>query len=149
MLNYEHMLLTNHALTGVVLGTVIENEVVLAPIAFGSHLLLDSLPHFGIDGLDFRTPKGFIIGSIDFAGALTVLGLSLIIAPERASHTIIGWLGATLPDLFYLFEIFGKRTVFPAFRKFHSSIQWSETPPGTIVDVIWGSLMLYLLHARL
>jgi hypothetical protein len=143
------MLLTNHALTGVVLGTYIENELILAPIAFSSHLVLDSLPHFGIKGLSFRTPKGFIIGSIDFAGAITVLVVSLIIAPERASHTIVGWLGATLPDLFYLFEIFAQKTVFPRFRRFHAWIQWAESPPGTIVDAVWAVFMISILHAKL
>lgn len=143
------MLLTNHALTGVVLGTFIENELVLAPVAFASHLALDCTPHFGLKVLDFRSPKGFIIGALDFAGALTVLGVSLYIAPERASHTIIGWLGATMPDLFYLFEIFAKTTVFPKFRKFHSWIQWSETPWGLITDAIWASAMIYILSVRL
>jgi hypothetical protein len=143
------MLLTNHALTGVVLGTFIDNELILAPVAFGSHLALDSVPHFGIDGLKFRSIKGFIIGSIDFAGALTVLGIAIFIAPERSSQMIIGWLGATLPDLLYLFEVFGKRTVFPKFRAFHARVQWSETLPGTLVDLVWASFMLYLLHGRL
>jgi hypothetical protein len=143
------MLLTVHALTGVTLGSVLENELILAPAAFASHLVLDSVPHFGIKGLDFRTPKGFIIGSLDFAGALTVLGVTLLIAPDRLAHTCIGWLGATLPDLFYIPEVLFKITPFPRFKAFHHSIQWSETLPGTIIDIIWGSLMAWVLYARL
>ncbi|MEO7617996.1 MAG: hypothetical protein ABIS59_04110 [Candidatus Saccharibacteria bacterium] len=143
------MLLTVHALTGVALGSVIEHEVLLAPVAFGSHLVLDSVPHFGIKGLDFRTPKGFIIGSVDFAGALVVLGVSLFVAPDRFAHSFIGWLGATLPDLFYIPEVLFKITPFPRFKAFHHRIQWSETLPGTAIDLIWGSLMAWVLHARL
>ena len=143
------MLLTVHALTGVTIGSLIENEILLAPVAFGSHLVLDSVPHFGIKGLDFRSRKGFIIGLIDFAGALTVLFISLLIAPERFTHTFIGWLGATLPDLFYIPEIFFKITPFPRFKAVHQRIQWSETPQGTIIDLIWGTIMAWILHARL
>ena len=39
------MLLTNHALTGTVLGLSIDNEVILVPVAFASHFVLDGLPH--------------------------------------------------------------------------------------------------------
>ena len=143
------MLLTVHALTGVTLGTVVENEIILAPAAFGSHLLLDSVPHFGLDGLDFRTPKGFIVGCLDFAGALGVLGISIAIAPERFAHIFIGWLGATLPDLFYIPEVFFKVKVFPKFKSFHHRIQWSESPLGTIVDITWGLTMVLILHSRI
>ena len=143
------MLLTVHALTGVTLGTVIENELILAPAAFGSHLVLDSVPHFGIKDLDFRTRKGLIVGSLDFAGALLVLATSIFIAPERFAHTFIGWLGATLPDLFYIPEVFFDLRPFPRFKAFHHRIQWSESPLGTVIDIIWGTLMALVLHARL
>lgn len=144
-----HMLLTVHALTGITLGSYIEDKLVLAPISFGSHFALDSLPHFGLKGLDFRTPKGFIIGSLDFAGALSVLAIGLLVAPDRSTNTIIGWLGATLPDLFYLPEVFFNIVVFPSLKAFHHRIQWAETLPGTVVDIVWGTLMAWLFFHRL
>lgn len=143
------MLLTNHALTGVVLATYIENELVLAPVAFMSHLALDSLPHFGLPDFDFKKPKGFIIGTLDFVGALTVLAVSLALAPERTVQTATGWFFAVMPDLFYLAEIFFSRTLFPAFRRLHARVQWSETPAGTFVDAVWAAAMLSVLYLRL
>ena len=140
------MLLTNHSLTGVVLGLSIDDPYLLAPTAVGSHLVLDSLPHFGIPKLNFRSPKGFIIGSIDFFFSLCVLLTALLLFPNRRFLIAVGWFGAVLPDLFYLTEIFLKVRISYKFGDFHSWVQWSETVwPGTLMDLSWAALMISII----
>jgi len=154
------MLLTNHALTGIWLGSVIDQPVLGFPAGVASHLILDSTPHAlwmpgpfrytypktDNPGLPhFKEPRGFIIGSLDFAGALTILGVGLFIFPQRRGQIVAGWLGAVGPDLLYLPEIFFHRRFFARFKRFHSNIQWSESPYGIITEVIWALLMLRLL----
>lgn len=154
------MLLTNHALTGVWLGSVVELPVATFPLGVASHLLLDSTPHGNwapgpflkvrrpdVIGMShFLVPINFIVGSLDFAGALTILAAGLYAFPERRASTLAGWLGAVGPDLLYLPEIFFKRRFLPRFKAFHSRIQWSESPYGIVTEVLWAALMLRLLH---
>ena len=140
------MLLTNHSLTGVVLGLSIDNPVVLAPTAVASHLVLDSTPHFGIPELNFRSIKGFTIGSIDFGLSLCVLGAGLVLFPGRRGLVALGWLGAVSPDLLYLPEIFLKKRVSGKFGDLHRRIQWSETIwPGALTDATWAVVMLIII----
>jgi hypothetical protein len=144
------MLLTNHSLTGIVLGLSIDDPVVLAPVAVASHLVLDSTPHFGLPGLSFRSPKGFIIGSIDFGVSLCVLVASLVLFPGRRGLVALGWLGAVSPDLLYLPEIFLKKRVSGKFGDFHHWVQWSETLwPGLLTEVAWASLMIVVILEHL
>jgi hypothetical protein len=144
------MLLTNHSLTGVVLGLTIDDPVILAPAAVASHLILDSTPHFGIPKLNFRSSKGFIIGSIDFGLSLCVLATGLILFPGRRGLVALGWLGAVSPDLLYLPEIFLKKRISGRFGDFHSWIQWSETIwPGALTDAAWGTLMIIIILEQL
>jgi hypothetical protein len=140
------MLLTNHSLTGVALGLTIDNPVVLVPVAVASHLVLDSTPHFGIPQLDFRSPKGFIIGSIDFGVSLAVLATALVIFPGRRLQVGLGWLGAVSPDLLYLPEIFFKKCISGKFGDLHKWVQWSESIwPGALTDAAWATLMIVVI----
>ncbi len=146
----ELMLLTNHSLTGVVLGLTVDDPAILVPAAIGSHLILDATPHFGIPKLNFRRPKGFIIGSVDFGISLCVLIIAIIAFPGRRGLVALGWLGAVSPDLLYLPEIFLKKRISGKFGDFHSWIQWSETIwPGVLTDAAWGILMIVVILERL
>jgi hypothetical protein len=143
------MLLTNHSMTGVVLGLSIDDPIILAPAAVVSHLVLDSTPHFGIPKLNFRSLKGFIIGSIDFGLSLLVLALALVLFPGRRGLVALGWLGAVSPDLLYLPEIFLKKRISGKFGDFHSWVQWSETIwPGALTDAAWATLMVVIILER-
>jgi hypothetical protein len=161
MLN-NTVLLTNHALTGVWLGSIIESPLLGYPVGVISHLALDSTPHAAWDSNPFLTykvkqpdipgmpyfkePRNFILGSLDFAGALTILAVGLVIFPHRRIQIAAGWLGAVSPDLLYLPEIFFQKRILPAFKSFHHRIQWSESPYGIPVEILWATLMLHLLH---
>jgi hypothetical protein len=140
------MLLTNHSLTGVALGLSIDNPLVLAPTAVASHLVLDSTPHFGIPQLNFRSLKGFIIGSVDFGVSLAVVTTALLLFPGRRWQVALGWFGAVFPDLLYLPEIFLKRRISGRFGDLHKWVQWSETIwPGSLTDALWATLMIVVI----
>lgn len=141
------MLLTNHALTGVVLGLSIENEVVLVPVAFASHFVLDATPHFGGSQINFKSPRWLLLGAVDFTMACSVVVVACLVWPRRIPHVLLGAFFACLPDLFYIPEIMFGWKLDGALRKFHSGIQWSETTWGLITEGVWASLMLILLHA--
>lgn len=154
------MLLTNHVLTGTLLGLVIDNPVLLAPTAVASHLVLDMTPHFGLGeprpGMpNFRSRSFLVLGTMDFVASTTVVVCACLIWPQRAVNIVIGAVGAALPDLTYIpLTVFGDLIyrVLPFYRgmiKFLARIQWYERPPGLVTEVVWATLMLYLLGSRL
>lgn len=144
------MLLTNHSLTGVVLGLSIDDPVILVPAAVASHLVLDSTPHFWIREKGLRSLRGFVIGSVDFGMSLVVVTTALIIFPGRRWQIALGWFGAVFPDLLYLPEIFLKKRISGKFGDFHKWVQWSETLwPGILTEVVWATLMLVIILRHL
>ncbi len=156
------MLLTNHALTGILLGLTIDNPVELAAAGVASHLVQDALPHFGNGAdMDPGTPLFMAIGSIDFAGATIVTIAACIAWPQRTANIVIGAVSAGAPDFIWIPEaFFSRRTMeryVPGYRPLRSflgsskegGIQWYQEPPGLITEVVWAALLLVLLYAKL
>lgn len=143
------MLLTNHALTGALLGLSIENEAILMPTALASHFVLDVFPHVGGTNLSFKRPAGFIIGSIDLTTATLVTIVIALAAPDRAVRVFIGSFFACLPDFFHIPEILTGKRIDGAIGRFHIWIQWGESPFGLTVDIAYAMLMLYLIRTHM
>jgi hypothetical protein len=154
------MLLTNHVLTGILLGLTIDNPYVLAPTAVASHLALDMTPHLGpghpkAAQPNFRSPFFLAWGAMDFAAAIVVTAAACYAWPERCLNIIVGAVGAALPDLVYIpITVFGERLIYriPGYQtmiRFLARIQWYERPPGLITEMVWASLMLWLLGRQL
>ncbi|HEX3081990.1 MAG TPA: hypothetical protein VHQ86_01940 [Candidatus Saccharimonadia bacterium] len=153
------MLLTNHVLTGALLGLSIDNPVLLAPTAVASHLALDAVPHFGTDSLRKSFPNGrffIIVGAADFTMSVAATTVICLMWPERIVNILIGVFGACLPDLTYIpLVVFGRARIerwLPFYKpmlQFLGWIQWYERPPGAVTEVLWAILMLYLLHAHI
>jgi hypothetical protein len=131
------MLLTNHALTGLLLSQGIQNPVLLAPVALGSHLAMDALPHLGWKGASFKDRRWLSMATVDCLVGLAIYGMALIARPEYWLHITVGIFFATLPDLLFLSEIFFKRPIKNVFTRFHSHIQWSQTPIGGLLELGW------------
>jgi|GEM_PF-1588333 len=156
------MLLTNHTLTGILLGLTIDNPAELAAAGVASHLAQDALPHFG-NGvhMDPGSPLFMAIGSLDFAGATVVTATACVIWPHRTAHILIGAISAGAPDFIWIPESFlGRRwmeTRLPGYRPLRrflgsskeGGIQWYQQPPGLITEVLWAALLLWLLYQRL
>ncbi len=153
------MLLTNHTLTGVLLGLSIDNPALLAPTAVASHLILDTTPHFGYttakNGPETRAPLFIVWGALDFTASIVVTAAACYAWPARIPQILVGVIGADLPDLVYIpMIVFGQNIyrILPFYRpmiKFLGRIQWYEKPPGIITEIVWATFMLTLLKARL
>ena len=116
------MFITNHVLAGAVIGLVAPRcPAKVALVAVGSHFVLDSVPHWGIDD-DAKFRKVAIVdGLIGLATMRAVMG-----AVPRGTRVAVlaGMLGAAFPDADKPAQMFFGRSPFPApVDRFHARIQ--------------------------
>src|SRR4051794_3799697 len=115
------MLVTNHVLSGAILGAVLPSPALAFTAGVASHFLLDALPHWGVtdeeDFLDVAVRDGLVgLASIGLIAALA--------APERRTAVLSGIAGAALPDLDKPALLFFGRSPFPrSVDWFHGVIQ--------------------------
>lgn len=138
---------TNHALTGALIATAVGNPVVAIPLAFGSHFVLDALPHFGED-LDKRSSLSRKVWIID--GVCLVIGLVILLITQNWLAAI-GALAAISPDFVWIYKyiVEEKRGKLPpkekrGLNKFHSQIQRYESKKGIYFEIIWFIVAAYL-----
>lgn len=152
------MTATNHALTGALIGLTVSNPVVALIAALTSHFILDALPHFGDD---HHRLKLKLNGSLFQTMLFSDIGLCLVIAlalftvqPTHWFMAIVCAFIATSPDFAWFADYRAALKHHPrpkrgAFRRFASAIQWSQTPEGALVEVVWTLTMASLLYAKL
>ena len=116
------MFITNHVLAGAIIGLVAPRRPAsVALVAVGSHFVLDSVPHWGIDD-DAKFRKVAIVdGLIGLATMRAVMGA----APRGTRIAVLaGMLGAAFPDSDKPALMFFGRSPFPpVVDRFHSHIQ--------------------------
>ncbi len=117
------MLITNHVLSGAVIGAVAPDVGQAATLGFLSHFVLDGLPHFGVDDehlLKIAVPDGLI-------GLAAVATIARATPPDRLLPVLAGIFGACLPDLDKPGQVFFGRSPFPRwFDRAHARIQDEE-----------------------
>jgi hypothetical protein len=133
------MLVTNHVLSGAVIGAV--SRRVLPAFALGvlSHFALDAVPHWG----KWDGPPTFMQVAVpDGLAGLTVMGVMTAIAPREARAAVLaGMMGAALPDLDKPSKVFFGFSPFPrAVDRFHMRIQ-DEAPHRFPREVVTGAVM--------
>src|SRR3989344_878647 len=90
------MLITPHALVGIAIATQFDRVWMVAPLAIGSHFILDSVPHWDLDTEDI-SKKDVFISALD-------VGLAIFLATILTwgnSDWEMMWLGgrsASIPD---------------------------------------------------
>jgi hypothetical protein len=150
------MTASNHVLAGTAIALAVHQPILALPLAFGSHFVLDSLPHFALPGITFRDAlrqKRFIaVESLDMIG-LIVLVLTF---NYTAWMTLAAAILAISPDFEWLFRellsvVWGKQFRSTIFSRFHKKIQWGERPWGFYFELVFfvaGYLLVskYLLH---
>lgn len=145
------MFLTNHALTGALIGLELPVPAAV-PAAFASHFFMDGLPHFGNpkwkSARGFRDWRWLLMGAADFSLACAVTVGACLLWPDKALRIGLGAFFAALPDLFYIPEILWGRRLDKRLRVIHGKIQWSETPPGILVEGGWAAAMIAFLRHR-
>ncbi len=121
----EGMLVTNHVLSGAVIGAVTRRPASAFLLGVGSHFVLDATPHWGKFGGLQRMMRVAVPDGL--AGLAFLAGLAAIAPPEKRAAVIAGMAGAALPDLDKPSLVFFGRSPFPrAVDKFHGRIQREE-----------------------
>ena len=142
------MLITNHVLSGAVIGAVSGEPRRALAVGFASHFLLDSVPHFGVDDehlMRVAVPDGLI--------GLAAIGVVARSTPRPVLVSVLaGILGACLPDLDKPGLQFFHRSPFPHwFDRFHSRIQDERShrmPVELAAAAVSTALLAVLLRPR-
>ena len=114
------MLITNHVLSGAVIGALSPDPLSAAARGFASHFVLDALPHFGLPEehlMKAAVPDGLLgLAAIGAITKATPSGLRL--------RVLAGIFGACLPDMDKPGQQFFGRSPFPRWMDVaHSAIQ--------------------------
>ncbi len=144
------MLVTNHVLSGAVVGATTRRPAHAFALGVATHFVLDWAPHWGKFGggrrmLRVAIPDGLI--------GLAVMGTMAAVAPrERRTAVLAGMVGAALPDLDKPFTLFFGRSPFPpAVDRFHAAIQHEKSRRAhyeATFAVIFGAVALAILRGR-
>jgi hypothetical protein len=114
------VIITNHVLTGAVVGALAPSVPAAVALGVASHFALDAVPHFGVPDRHFMklaVPDGLV--------GLAVIGVVAARTPRRRRAVVLaGVFGACLPDMDKPGrQLFG-RSPFPAgLDRWHASIQ--------------------------
>ena len=120
------MLVTNHVLSGAVIGAVSRRRPASAfVLGVLSHFALDAVPHWGKwDG----RPKFMQVAVPDGLTGLAVMGTVTVLAPREARLAVLaGMAGAALPDLDKPSTVLFGRSPWPRLvNRIHMRIQREE-----------------------
>lgn len=137
------MFVTNHVLSGVIIGQAMKGRPVAAFLAgVASHLVLDAVPHWGCDleaadGMD----RFLRIARRDgLLGLGTIAGVTLAVDPETRSATLAAMAGAAFLDLDKPIDhFFGVRAFPEVVMRLHRAVQ-NESSDGMAKELGYGVL---------
>jgi hypothetical protein len=132
------VLITNHVLSGAVIGAVTRRPAAAFVMGVASHFVLDAIPHWGAWGGDkdlfMRVAVRDGLTGLAMMGALTAAA-----SPSARVAVLAGMAGAALPDLDKPAKAFFGFSPFPrAVDRFHSAIQ-RESRQRFPVEVVAGA----------
>lgn len=116
------MLVTNHVLSGAVIGAAVRRPVPAFALGVISHFVLDAVPHWG----KWSGKDHFMrVAVVDGLTGLAAIGAMAAIAPAGTRATVLaGMAGASLPDIGKPSVVFFGCSPFPrSVDDFHARIQ--------------------------
>lgn len=135
------MLITNHVLSGAVVGLTSPDAVSAFRRGFVSHFVLDALPHFGVADehlMRVAVPDGL-------TGLAVIAAVVRVTPRHRLLPVLAGITGACLPDLDKPGRQFFGRSPFPAwFDRAHAAIQ-PESPRRLPVELAAAGVLCAVL----
>ncbi|HEV2640551.1 MAG TPA: hypothetical protein VGX23_35820 [Actinocrinis sp.] len=140
------MLVTNHVLSGAVIGALARSPLLAFPLGFASHLVLDAAPHWG----QLESRKKFLqVAVADGLTGLAVMAAATAAAePRRRAAVVAGMVGAALPDLNKPALLFFGRSPFPEpFEDLHRRIQHEAPDRFLSHEVAGGAAFAAVLAA--
>jgi hypothetical protein len=143
------MLVTNHVLSGAVIGAVARRRP-LSAFSLGvlSHFALDAVPHWGKWEHKFRFLQ---VAVPDGLAGLAVMGAMTALAPPEARLAVLsGMAGAAMPDLDKPSILWFGRSPWPRLvDRFHMVIQdeaphrfWHEAAAGAAFTVVAAGILI-------
>jgi hypothetical protein len=144
------VLLTNHVLSGALIGALARRPLPAFAAGVASHFLLDAVPHWG----DWGSPRAFLRVAVpDGLASLALIGAFAAAAPpERRLAVVAGMAGAALPDIDKPTTLWFGWSPFPAaVDRFHAGIQreaQSRYPVEVLAAGGFGSAALAALRGR-
>ena len=118
----RRVLLTNHVLSGALIGALVRRPGPAFAAGIASHFLLDAVPHWG----DWHSYRQFLQAAVpDGLTALAAMGAFTTLSPaEHRWSVLAGMAGAALPDADKPARLlFGRSPFPPAVDAFHGRIQ--------------------------
>jgi hypothetical protein len=116
------VLLTNHVLSGALIGALARHPVPAFAAGVASHFVLDAVPHWG----DWSSQRQFMRVAVpDGLVSLAIMGtLTAASPPGRRAAVLAGMAGAALPDADKPTTVWFGCSPFPAaVDRFHARIQ--------------------------
>jgi hypothetical protein len=132
----------NHALSGALIGAALPLPIAI-PVAFISHFVIDTLPHYGIEErYKNKSAKWRWFMYIDTLVALSIGAIAAYF--RKWNMEITGWV-AFSPDLIWIMYYFKQNRSFQLkpknrFMRFHRRIQ-NETPNGWVFELIMALIL--------
>ncbi len=133
------MLLTNHVLSGALIGVLARRPVPAFAAGVASHFVLDAVPHWG----KWHSRRQFVrVAVADGLTSLAVMGaLTAVVPAGRRAAVLAGMAGAALPDVDKPTRFWFGRSPFPAaVDRFHTRIQ-DESFRRAPVEVVAAGLL--------
>lgn len=135
------MFVTNHVLSGVLIGRVASRRPAAAfALGVGSHLVLDAIPHWGCDtALPDGTDRFLRVAKRDGLLGLALLTVATVAVERRArAATVAAMAGAVLLDLDKPCWYFLRIQPFPdVVNRLHARVQ-NESPSGMRSEFAYG-----------
>jgi hypothetical protein len=135
------MFVTNHVLSGALIGRALERRPFAAfALGVASHLVLDAVPHWGCDTYRPAGSDQFLaVAKRDGLLGLTVIAAATLVAKQPArTSTLAAMAGAALLDLDKPLQHFFGWNPFPeVVRRLHERVQ-NESPEGLTNEIRFG-----------
>jgi hypothetical protein len=141
----------NHVVFGSFIAVILPDPLIAAPLAFGSHFLMDSIPHYGEDHKAPRGSRRYITRILlDTTASILIVLYFLSLKPAHPGLLMLCAFIAVSPDLLWPLALFiRRRGPLWEFFKFHKLIQ-KETRKGIFIEAAWflvtTSLTIYLIR---
>lgn len=153
------MTASNHALTGALIAVTVKQPALGLCLAFLAHFAMDAIPHFGlkIDDVFKRnnSAKFRRVLALDVVlSAILLITIPLLLADSfNPIYVFLAMFLCMSPDLVWGYRFYGelktkKEKQKSFFSKFHNWIQWSESPSGIFVEIVWFFAVLLLLIVK-
>lgn len=135
----------NHAAVGAIIGRFVPLPFAI-PLAFASHFVMDSLPHYGIPQKKRDKSKAWkIIYAVDFVFAWSLAGLA--ISQQHYAMFACGLIACS-PDFLWVFRVlktgsYNLGNNHSKFTMWHVKIQRYERPWGIYLELPLAFVLFY------